>query len=74
MSSSLTSADSGQIEVSKEVLQAMREWASECLWVDIDQDDIDELSDEQILRGVKRHYGGGVTQFIKDYGEDALSL
>ena len=64
MSKDLTSAN---IEVSKEALSAMREWVSECQWGDLGDGDIDELSDEQILRGVQRSYSGGIAQFIRDF-------
>ena len=43
---------------------AMREWVSDCVWVD--GDDLDELGDAVIVRGVSRHYCGGVGQFIAD--------
>lgn len=45
-------------------IKAMREWASDCQW--LDGEDLDQYSDSQIARGVARHYAGGITQFIKD--------
>jgi len=43
---------------------AMREWAADCQW--IDGDSLDDYTDEQIIRGVARHYHGGVAQFMRD--------
>jgi hypothetical protein len=50
-----------------EVLAEMRAWIGDCVWSDLDQDDIAELTDRQIINGVRRHYSGGVHQFIADF-------
>ena len=47
-----------------EMLRAMREWAADCSWLDADE--LDDYTDAQILRGVDRHYAGGVAQFCQD--------
>jgi hypothetical protein len=48
-------------------IDAMKDWILDCHWADIDdEDEIHEMSDEQILRGVNRHYVGGVHQFLSD--------
>jgi hypothetical protein len=46
------------------IIKQMREWASDCQW--LDGEDLDQYSDSQIARGVARHYEGGITQFVKD--------
>lgn len=48
-----------------EVMKQMREWAKDCQWKE-DPEEIDEMSDEEILRGVQRHYEGGIKAFIRD--------
>jgi hypothetical protein len=45
----------------KQVLE-MREWAGDCAW--LDADDLEMYSDESIIRGVHRHYDGGLTSFL----------
>lgn len=52
---------------SPEEIQSMCDWVSECVWADLeDEDDIDYIPDELIIRGVNRYYCGGLVQFIKD--------
>lgn len=43
-----------------------RNWLADCVWADMDADDFAELTDAQILRGVERHYDGGVNAFLLD--------
>lgn len=45
-----------------------RDWVSDCLWRDMDEEDVLELSDEQVRRGVERHYHGGWVAFLEDAG------
>lgn len=47
-------------------LKAALEWLMECSWGDMDPEDFEELTDAEIERGIKRHYCGGIEQFIKD--------
>jgi hypothetical protein len=49
-----------------EHIQQARNWLTECIWADIDEDDINEMSDARIVSGIARHYDGGIAQFIKD--------
>lgn len=48
-----------------EVMKQMRDWAKDCQWKE-EPEEIDEMSDEDILRGVQRHYEGGIKAFIQD--------
>lgn len=50
----------------EDVIQAMREWVRDCEWGDVDEDDIEDLDDLTIVRGVDRHYEGGILGFIQD--------
>lgn len=48
-----------------EQILAMREWIKDCQWGDMSEEDIDELSDEEIIRGVNKHYDGGTWEFLR---------
>jgi hypothetical protein len=52
--------------VTAQQLAEAREWIADCVWADLDQEDIDALTDDQVTRGVRRHYSGGVAQFVSD--------
>lgn len=49
----------------KKVVQAARDWALDCSWKE-EPEEIEEMSDDEILRGVARHYDGGLAQFTRD--------
>lgn len=53
-------------EYTAQDITLMREWIADCQWNDLDEDCITELTDTEVLRGVNSHYGGGLSQFIKD--------
>jgi hypothetical protein len=58
-----------EYEVSEKQIQEARSWVSDCLggWTDLeDENDISELSDQEILIGVNRHYSGGLASFLAD--------
>lgn len=49
----------------EEQIDDMRSWVADCY----DHDpffDIDDLSDEEVIRTVRRDYGGGMRQFLAD--------
>lgn len=50
-----------------ELVRMAREWVAECSWKD-EPEDIEAMSDEEILRGVHRAYEGGLRQFVIDAG------
>lgn len=53
-------------------LDAARDWVKDCTWADAEDDsDIDDMTAEQITRGVQRHYDGGIAQFLQDCCMDA---
>jgi len=47
-----------------EIMKAARGWVEDCQWND--QEDIASYNDFQILRGIERHYDGGLDQFLRD--------
>lgn len=51
-------------------IKKMREWIAQCEWGDdalYDSENFaEELSDAEVIQGVKRHYDGGIDQFLKD--------
>ena len=53
-------------KLDKEMLAHARDWISDCSWNDLDPDEIDELSDEEVTKGVQKHYSGGIHGFIQD--------
>jgi len=50
-----------------DVLDAMRGWIADCSWRDLEPEDAFELTPDEVMRAVKRHYEGGVSQFIWDF-------
>ena len=62
-------ADAG-LPVDVLIRRGMIEWLSDCEWVDIEFDDVyghfDSMSDAKLLRGVERHYDGGIDAFVMD--------
>lgn len=49
-----------------ELISAAREWVSECTWADLEPEDVDDLTDDEIKRGVERYYDGGWQGFVRD--------
>ena len=47
------------------VIKEAREWISECQWPDLEPDQVAELSDEQAIAGVRRHFDGGLEEFLR---------
>jgi len=45
---------------------AARDWIADCGWADLDTDGAAELTDAEVLRGVERHYEGGLRAFAAD--------
>lgn len=42
-----------------------RDWVTDCMWKE-DPEYLEDLTDEEIRRGVNRHYDGGWQQFVQD--------
>jgi len=52
-------------DATSEQMRDARNWAADCQWAD-DSEDLKGLSDDQIGRGVQKHYDGGWAGFIED--------
>jgi len=49
------------------LIEQMRDWVKECSWGERFEDsDIDDMTPEQLIAGVQRHYEGGLKQFMID--------
>lgn len=55
-------------ELGQEQIEDMRGWLADCSWRDVGPEDVAQLSAEQVVDGVRRHYDGGVEQFLADGG------
>jgi len=42
-----------------------RDWIADCAWSNLEPEDIEELSDERVRRGIERHYHGGWEAFVE---------
>lgn len=45
-------------------LKEARGWILDCVWADLDENDVAELTGEQIVKGIQRHYEGGWSAFV----------
>jgi hypothetical protein len=52
----------------RDLMKEARAWAADCQWgeSEFDEDWLDGLTDEQVLRGIDHHYDGGLDQFLRD--------
>lgn len=48
------------------LLADARGWIADCYWPDMDSDAYEMLTPGEIIRGVGRHYAGGVAAFEAD--------
>ena len=39
-------------------------WLADCVWEDVEREDIFEMPDSRIIQAVARHYEGGIAAFI----------
>lgn len=60
--------DTGKVHgpVSPAEIREMRGWLADCEWADMDVGSIAELTDTVVLRGVARHYEGGIAEFRRN--------
>lgn len=65
--SSVSPEDIMRLPNSREIINAARNWTYDSIWKE-DEDELRSYSDFRILRGVNRHYSGGLEQFLKDGG------
>jgi hypothetical protein len=50
-------------EVTKAQIIEAQAWIRDCSWRD-EAEDLEDLTDEEVMQGIDRHYEGGWTQFI----------
>lgn len=48
----------------------MCDWVAECEWADVSAEDICDMDPADVIRGVERHFPGGVAGFIDAVRED----
>jgi hypothetical protein len=52
--------------MSEKELKQAREWIKECLgtWRELEtEDDVDQLTDSQVQKGIAKHFSGGIEEF-----------
>ena len=54
------------VEYSAELVESARGWILDCVWGDLDEDEIRSLPATTVMRGIEKHYEGGIVQFIED--------
>lgn len=55
--------NSTEQKLTKEELAAAREWIADCCWPDLEPEDVEELTDDEVERGIRRHFEGGLDEF-----------
>jgi hypothetical protein len=51
-------------KLTKNQMHMARHWIKECVWDDLEAEDVDELSDAVIVAGIERHWCGGLSDFL----------
>ena len=55
-----------------DIIKQMRDWIKDCQWQDLpDEAAVDELSDEEVLRGIQNNYDGGIKDFLRGSNSQA---
>lgn len=49
-----------------DLVNDMRDWIKDCQWNDVDDEDVDAMTDEELLRGIEQHYDGGLPMFLRN--------
>lgn len=60
----VTPEDVLQMPDASRIIKNARDWVEDCQWDD--EESIKSYDDLTILKGVERHYDGGLFQFLKD--------
>lgn len=66
--SSLSPEDIMRMPNRAEIIKRARDWVYDNTWNE-EPEVIESYDDVRILRGVNRHYSGGLEQFLKDGGD-----
>jgi hypothetical protein len=55
------------MKLTPEEIEEAKNWILDCQWLDIQfDDDLDNLSNEEIEQGIDKHYDGGLEQFKRN--------
>ncbi len=52
-------------EVGRRKIADMREWLQDCSWANAESEDFEDMGAAVIVRGVSRHFDGGVCAFVE---------
>ena len=52
-------------KVTKAQISEARTWIRDCSWQD-EAEDLEDLTSEEVMRGIDQHYEGGWIQFLAD--------
>ncbi|MBN3959240.1 peptide ABC transporter substrate-binding protein [Nostoc sp. NMS8] len=53
-------------ELTAEQLLEARNWIKDCCpWGDLDEEEVDTLTDDEVTTGIVRHFEGGISEFKK---------
>jgi hypothetical protein len=52
-------------ELIKQQIIEGRIWIGDCSWRD-EPEDLEDLTDDEVIRGINWHYDGGWIQFVED--------
>ncbi|MFM7440361.1 MAG: hypothetical protein ACKO2V_17485 [Snowella sp.] len=53
--------------LTQEEIEEAKAWILDCQWLDIhSEDDLDDLSNEEIEKGIDKHFDGGIEQFKRN--------
>jgi len=52
----------------RQSIEDARDWLRDCVWADMEDEDFDDLSDNQVRRGVENHWEGGWADFVLSAG------
>jgi len=45
-------------------IKAMRDWIADCSWPDLPPEEVPDLTDDEVIQGVRQHYDGGLEAFL----------
>lgn len=53
-------------DLTPEQLLEARNWIKDCCpWLDLQADQVDEMTDREVIAGIQQHYDGGIIAFKK---------
>lgn len=58
-------ASSDRITLTAAEIAEARAWIADCMWADLEPEDIAELSDAVVISGVARFFDGGLAAFVE---------